>query len=217
MSAVRIGSYCPPCTQLAITQVGSTAGGEKSAVGTQVGSTTGVDAEGVELSHVEGGWEQLLMQRMSAARQAAKNRYEEWKATAFGSENLGQGAPNRFYTEGTEPPLTVGTEPPLKKARADQADGTDKKVSFRIDLSEGLTKLEWAHGEDSVTLFMEPRTQGKRLKPNTVLSYISVKDGVSWVYAGQDGVATCMMGMDFLCWCCRQKESVPIFCVGSNI
>ena len=84
-------------------------------------------------------------------------------------------------------------------------------------MSEGLTKLEWVHGENELTLFMEPRATGKRLKPNTALTYASVTQGMTWSKEDEDGLATLydvhrfFCSSHFLCWKLHVKETKDKF------
>ena len=116
-----------------------------------------------------------------------------------------------------------GGEPPLKKARVDDEENLQKKpeepaktVTWE-NLSEGLTKLEWVCGEDTLTLFMPPRATGKRLKPNTALAYASVSHGMAWTKENEDGLATlydvhgCFCSSHFLCWKLHVKETKDKF------
>ena len=59
----------------------------------------------------------------------------------------------------------------------------DNVVSIE-SLSEGLTKLEWVLGADSVTLYMDACEKGKRLMPKTALAYLGANQGIGWVTDG---------------------------------
>ena len=232
----QVGELSEAQIQTNITQFFSAGGrvlpdADKSVAGSQAGITAGCEKSGGALAITDG--------KKSGGTLAITDGKQPGGTHAITDEKKSGGA-LAIADRSAQAGLTADTggEPPEKRRRVDdgatgffqqmeelagpnnpllaKSEEADKKNSWD-NLIEGLTKLEWVHGENELTLFMEPRATGKRLKPNTALTYASVSQGMTWSKEGDDYLATlydvhrCFCTSHFLCWKLHVKETKDKF------